>query len=88
VSSSFSTAVFFSGGLPFSLYLVRLRVVVQLSLLSRYSMRVALLFGPLALRLLPRLLSHWSGSRTVPLTLVLRHLASAELQLYRTISPT
>jgi hypothetical protein len=39
---------------------------------------------------LPRLLSHWSGSRVVPLTLVLRFLASTELLYSSTIpaSPT
>jgi hypothetical protein len=36
---------------------------------------------------LPRLLSHWSGSRTVPWPLVLRLLAFAELQLYQTSLP-
>ncbi len=35
----------------------------------------------------PRLLSPWSCSLTVPLTLVLRLLASAELRLYRTSLP-
>jgi hypothetical protein len=58
--------------------------------LSKYVMRVALLFHPLAPVWLPWLLSHWShwsGSRTVPWHLVLRLLASAELQLYRTSLP-
>ncbi len=36
---------------------------------------------------LPRLLFHWSSSQTVPLTLVLRLLASAELLLYWTSLP-
>ncbi len=35
----------------------------------------------------PLLLSHWSSSWTVPLTLVLRFLASTELQLYWTNLP-
>jgi hypothetical protein len=55
--------------------------------LSRYSVRVALSFSPLAPIWLPRLLSHWSSSRTVPLTLGLRLLASAKLWLYRTSLP-
>ncbi len=46
-SSFFLSVVFFSGELPFALYSVRLRAVVQLSLLSRCFVRVALLFGPL-----------------------------------------
>jgi hypothetical protein len=36
---------------------------------------------------LPRLLSYWSGNKKVPLTLVLRLFASAELWLYRTSLP-
>ncbi len=51
VSGSFWTVVFFSCGLPFALYLVRLRAVVYLSLLNRCFMKVALLFDPLASRL-------------------------------------
>ncbi len=43
--------VFFSAGLPFALFSVRLRAAVQISLLSRCFVRVALLFGPLASRL-------------------------------------
>jgi hypothetical protein len=50
-------------------------------------MRLALLFSPLAFCWLPRLLSHWRGSRTVPWTLVLRLLATAELRLYWTFLP-
>jgi hypothetical protein len=56
--------------------------------LSRYFVRVAPFIwptGPPAW--LPGLLSHWSSSWTVPLTLVLRLLASAELRLYRTSLP-
>jgi hypothetical protein len=87
VSSSFFSVVFFSGGLPFALYSVRLRTVVQPSLLSKCSVRVALYSAHWPPIWLPQLLSHWSGSRTVPVTLVLRLLASAELQLYQTSLP-
>ncbi len=84
----FLTSGIFSGGLHFALYSVRLRgLVVQLYLLSRYSLRVALYTAHWPPVWLPRLLSHWSGGRTVPLTLVLRLLASAELRLYHTSFP-
>jgi hypothetical protein len=83
----FNCRVFSSGGLPFDLYSVRLRAVVQLSLLSRCFMRLALLFGLLASVWLPHLSSHWSGSGTVPLTLGLRFLTCAKLWLYRTSLP-
>ncbi len=55
--------------------------------LTKHVLRVAILFGPLAPIWLPRLLSHLSGSPTVPWLLVLRLLASAVLQLYRTSLP-
>ncbi len=51
MSCSSLTMVFFFGGLPFALYSARFGAVVQLSLLSRHSVRVAVLFGPLALHL-------------------------------------
>jgi hypothetical protein len=41
----------FSSGLPFALYSVWLTAVVKLSFLSRCILRVALLFGPLASRM-------------------------------------
>ncbi len=41
-SSSFLSVVFFSDGLPFALYMVRLRAFVQLPFLSRCFVRVAL----------------------------------------------
>ncbi len=75
---------FLSGGLPFALFSVKFRAVFQLSFLSKYFVRVALLFSPLAPVWLSGQLSHWSGSWTVPLTLVLRLLASTELQLHWT----
>jgi hypothetical protein len=50
-------------------------------------MRVALYLAHCPPIWLPRLLSHWSSSQTVPLTLVLRLLASAELWLFRTSLP-
>ncbi len=87
VSSSFLPVVFFSGGAAFCPCLVRPRVVVQLSLLSRYSVRAAFNSAHWPPIWLSRLLSHWSGSRTVPLTQVLRLLTSAELRLYRTSLP-
>ncbi len=75
---------FFSDGLPFALYSVKLRAVDQLSLLSWCFMRVDIYSAHWPPVWLPRLLSHWSGSQTVPLTLVMRLLASAELLLYWT----
>jgi hypothetical protein len=51
-------------------------------------MRVALLFGPLALRLDALAVAHLGGSRTVPWPLVLRLLASAELCSTGPASPT
>ncbi len=72
---------FFSGGLPFAFYSVRLKAVVQLFRLNRCFMRVALSSAHCPPVWLPQLLSYWSGSRTVPLTLALRLLASAELEL-------
>jgi hypothetical protein len=77
VSSSFLIVVFFCP------CLVKLRAVVQLSLFEQIFRESS-----------PRppiwpswLLSHWSSSQTVPLTLVLRLLASAELWLYWTNLP-
>jgi hypothetical protein len=49
--------------------------------------RVALYLSLLAPVWLPRIPSHWSGSRTVPLTLVFRLLAFAELWLYQISLP-
>ncbi len=74
-SSFFLSVVFFSGRLPFALYLVRLLAVVQLSLLSRCFIRVALYLSHWPPVWLPWLPSHWSGTRTVLVTLVLRLLA-------------
>ncbi len=51
-------------------------------------MGVALFIWPTGPPILqPQLLSHGSGNQTVPLTLVLRLLASAELWLYWTSLP-
>ncbi len=55
--------------------------------LSKHVMRVALYLAHWLPIWLPRLLSHWSGSRTVPWPSVLRLLASAKLQLYQTSLP-
>ncbi len=88
VSSSFLLVVFLSGGLPFALVWLGLELLSSSLFFNRYSMRVALLFSPPWPPVwLPRLLSLWSDGRTVPLTLVLRLLASAELRLYRTRFP-
>jgi hypothetical protein len=67
-SSFFLSVVFFSGGLPFALYSVWLRAVVQLALVSRCFMILALLFGPLPPIWLLQLLSQWSGSQIVRLS--------------------
>jgi hypothetical protein len=48
VSSSFLLLVFFSGGLPFALVRLGLELLSSSLFLSRYSVRVALLFSPLA----------------------------------------
>jgi hypothetical protein len=79
--------VLFPGMLPFALVQLGLELLSSSLYLSRYFMRVALLFGPLASCLAASTASHWSSSQTVPLTLVLRLLASAELRLYQTSLP-
>ncbi len=88
VSSSFLLVVFFSGRLPFAL------VWLGLELLSSSPPFLVDIWWELPFYLahwppvwLPRLLFHWSCGWTVPLTLVLKLLASAELQLYRTSLP-
>ncbi len=86
VSSSLYNSGVFSGGLPFALIWLGLELLSS-SLLRRHSMRVALLFGPLAPVWPPGLLSHWCTSQMVSLTLVLRLVASAELWLYMTSLP-
>ncbi len=63
------------------------RAAFQVFFLSKHVMRVALSLAHCPHIWLPQLLSHWSGSQTVPVTLVLRLLASAELQLYQTSLP-
>ncbi len=51
VSSSFLSVVYFSGELPFALIWLGLELFYCSLFMSRYSVRVALLFGSLALRL-------------------------------------
>ncbi len=87
VSSSFFLVIFFSGRLPFVLVRLELELLSSSLFLSRYSMKVAFYSAHWHPIWLPRLLSHWSSVWTVPLTLVLRILASAELRLYRTGLP-
>jgi hypothetical protein len=58
--------VLFLWRVAFYPFLVKQRAAIQLSFLSKHVMRVALLFGSLAPVWLPLLLSHWSGSQTVP----------------------
>jgi hypothetical protein len=55
--------------------------ISTLPFLSKFVLKVALLFGPVWL---PWLLPHMSGSQTVPWPLVLRLLVSAELLFYLT----
>jgi hypothetical protein len=85
---AFSYQWYFSlAGCLLALVWLGLELLSSSLFLSRDSMRVALIFSPLALRWLPRLLSHWSSSWTVPLTPVLRISASAEQWLYWTRLP-
>jgi hypothetical protein len=76
-----------SGRLPLALFLSSKALLFSSPFLSKYVVRLALLFGPLAPTWLPRLLSHLSGSRTVPWPLILRLVASTEHQLYRISLP-
>jgi hypothetical protein len=75
VSSSFFNCSFFSGVLPSSPVQFGLQIPCERSPLFQPT-------GPPSVRL-DYILSHWSGSQMVPLTLVLRLLASAEIRLYR-----
>ncbi len=86
---SFLSVLLFFGRLPFALFLSSKEELFSSPFFTKYVMRAALLFGlaPPPPILLPWLLSHLSGSRTVPWPLVLRLLASAELLLYRTSLP-
>ncbi len=84
---SFLSAVLFLWRADFCPFSVKQRAAFQLSLLSKYVVRIAHFFGPLTPIWLPQLLSHLSGGRTVPWPLDLRLLASAELLLYQTSLP-
>ncbi len=79
--------VFFSGRLPSALVWLGWELLSSSLSLWRYFVRVALYSAHWPTVWLPRLLSHWNCSQTVPLTLVLRIFASAELRLYRTSLP-
>ncbi len=76
---SFQPWCFLFSGLPFALLVLQSRAAFSSLSFSKYVVRVALLFGPLAPLLAASAVAHLSGSRTVPWPLVLRLLASAEL---------
>ncbi len=84
---SFQLWWFFFGGLPFALLVLQCRAAFSTLSFSKYVMRVALSFGPLAPRLAASAIAHLSDRRTVPWPLVLKLLASAELCSTRPASP-
>jgi hypothetical protein len=79
--SLFSTVMLFFGGMPFALLVLQCRAAFSSLSFSKYAMRVALLFGPLAPRLAASAVVHLSGSRTVPWPSVLRLLAPLSFAL-------
>ncbi len=84
---SFQPWCFFFGGLPFALLALQCRAPFSSLSFSKYVVRVAFLFGPLAPRLAASAFAHLSGNWTVPWPLFLRLTASAGLCSTRPASP-